>query len=198
MGHPQQPSAFLLCTLQNLQPELYQHSSLPSGSTAGAADGLSLFRDLVTAASIVSRSFAGTEYADLFMAQMNDLANSWASLAPAPAQLEEYQRAAGFSPMLTAAELHNLCLLVQREAAEHLAAKAQSGQQALALRRTALAASRQLCALQPGSAANLLHLANALAQLGVSKATQQESDAFRAALQAATAEKGEAAGTYLR
>ena len=132
------------------------------------------------------------------MAHINHLANSWASLAlaPAAAQLEEYQRAAGFSPMLTAAEMHQLCLLLQCRAAEDLAAKAQSEQQALALRQTALAANRQLCELQPGSAAYLLLLARAVSVVEVN-ATRQESEAFRAALQAATAEKGVAGGTCL-
>ena len=197
MGHPQQPSFFLLCTLQHLQPELYQHS-LPRQSTAGVAHGASLLQALVTAALSVSGNFAALENADQYMAHISDLANSWPPLAPAAAQLEEYQRVAGFRPMLTAAEMRQLSLLLQREAAAQMADKAHSEQQALALRRTALTASRQLCELQPGCAAYLLLLAQATSALQGSSATRQELEAFRAALQAAAAETGEAGGMCLR
>ena len=125
------------------------------------------------------------------MEHIGSLASGWAALAPVAARLEEHQRAAGLNPMLTAAEMRQLCLLVQREAAVELADIARSEQQARALRRTAAAASRQLCVLQPGSAVYLLHLAKDTADLLGNTATQQELDGFMAALQAATAEKGQ-------
>jgi hypothetical protein len=132
------------------------------------------------------------------MARISHLANNWPSLAPEAARLEQYQRASGFSPLLTAAELRQLCLLMQRYAAVVLADKAdqeQAGQQALALRRTALAASRQLCKLQPGSAAYLLHLAKdtAAAEVEGGTAMKRNLKATRTAMQAAIAEKGAAA-----
>ena len=197
-GHPAasntQPSSILsACRLQSLELRAHRHNRLPSGPTAAAEECFPLLKALCTIVSHVTTNFAAKENADEYMACISNLANSWASLAPAAAQLEEYQRAAGFSHLLTAAEMHQLCLLLQRKAAEDLAAKAQSEQQALVPWRTALAASRQLCELQPGSAAYLLLLAGALSGF-TSKGTQQELGAYRAALQAATVERGEAGG----
>jgi hypothetical protein len=93
--------------------------------------------------------------------------------------------------------MHQLCLLLQRSVATRLADQTQAGQQEVALRRTALASSRQLCALQPGSAAYLLQLAKDSTLLQLGRATRQELDAFQAALQAANTEKGEVGGPGL-
>jgi hypothetical protein len=143
--------------------------------------------------SEVMTDIAAAGQVELHMPNINFLVDGWASgLASAAAQLEAHQRASGFDPVLTAAEMRQLCLMMQRYASRLLALSPEGAQQALALRRTALAASRQLCELRPSSAAYLLKVAKDTAELGANKTSRQELQAFQAALQAATAEKGEA------
>lgn len=103
--------------------------------------------------------------------------------------MEARQRTAGLSVVLTAAEIRQLGLLCQITA-HRLADSMGQGEQALVFHRVAEKASRQLCELQPGRAAYLLHLAASIAQLEAGSAAPQVLDAYRAALQAATAEKG--------
>ena len=189
--------------LQNQELERHRHTtgtaSLPSGPAAAAAEGLLLLKAMVTAVHIESTKYTSIGEATRYMTSVTQPISNWVSTA-AVTQLEVYQRASGFSHMLTAAEMRQLCLRLQRSAATRLADQAAGEQQALALRRTALAACRQLCALQPSSAACLLPLAaglQATSLLQASNATRQELEAFRAALQAATAENGEAGGTCL-
>jgi hypothetical protein len=152
---------------------------------------------MVEVVATVATNLKTEESADDCMARLSTLVSSWATLEVAAALLEKHQRASGFTHVLTAAEMRQLCPLTQRYAAVVLAGnadRAQAHQQAVALRRTALAASRQLCALQSGSAAYLLHLAKdttAASAVG-SSVTRQELKAFQTALEAATEEKGAA------
>ena len=95
-----------------------------------------------------------------YLDSIGDMIANWAKFAPVAAALERYQRDLGFSPILTGAEMQQLVLQLQHRAAKHLAHAPHIEQQAaLALHRTAQAVSRQLCELQPGSAACLLQLA---------------------------------------
>ena len=121
---------------------------------------------------------------------ISETVNGWASLAPKASLVEARLRALGFSHVLTAAEMHQLCLLVQLRLVDRRAERVHGQQQALALRETSLAASRQLCALQPGNAAYLLHLADAFHLLYVASDARKQFDAYGAALQAATASRG--------
>ena len=193
------PARFLSSLhLQSLELERHRHTtgtgtaSLPSGPAAAAAEGLLLLDAMVTAVKIEGTKYTSMEEATRYMSPVAQPISHWVSTAAMP-QLEEYQRASGFSPMLTAAEMYQLCLLLQRSAATCLADETAGEQQALALRRTALAASRQLCELRPSCAAYLLHLAKNTSSAGMEtgSVSRREWEAYQAALQAATAEKGE-------
>ena len=203
------PHCTALLPLQNcltLLPPCLQLEELDrscSSAARSSAAGLQLLAGMVEAVTtgtvnVSTLAALGSEYVDSLMARINFLADSWTLLAPAAAWLEEYQRASGFIHLLTVAEMRQLCLLTQRQAAARLVELTQGVQRQLALRRTALAASRQLCSLQPGSAAYLLHQAAAISEMEVSNAKQRDLVAYRAARQAATAEKGEAGGACLR
>ena len=142
------PHAAAHVELQN--SDLGQSSTSTPRSTAAVAR-VKLFQELVKAVYLASLNLSATELAP-HMAHINTLASRWPSqLAAVAARLEEHRRAAGFSHLLTAAEMHQLFLLAQRQAASHLAAKTPRAQQALVLRRIALAASCP--AVQPSSAA---------------------------------------------
>ena len=129
------------------------------------------------------------------MPSLNALADGWGAVAPAAGMLEQAQRDWGDSaPVLTAAEMRQLCLLLQRFTANMLATDqlVRGEQQAVALLQTSLRASRKLCELQPGRAAYMLQMADDLAGLQIDgpSPTRQELEAYQAALEAATAEHG--------
>lgn len=105
------PNAAVPVELQN--SDLGQSSSSTPRSTAAVAR-VKLLQELVKAVYLASLDLSAAQLAP-DMAHINTLASRWSSqLAAAAVRLEEHHRAAGFSHLLTAAEMHQLFLLAQR------------------------------------------------------------------------------------
>lgn len=130
------------------------------------------------------------------MADMPQRYVRWdASTAAAAAELEAHQHAAGFQPLLTAAQLRQLGTLLAMQYLENCGncmARAQAAGERYTLRPhqpwvAALAASRRLLQLLPNSAAALWRHALLLQECGAPAA--EELEASEAALQQAEAER---------
>ncbi|KAL4458924.1 hypothetical protein ABPG75_013789 [Micractinium tetrahymenae] len=111
--------------------------------------------------------------------------HSWQLWEAPAAELERCLARQGSAVQLTANELQRLFLLGQKRLCAHLAEPAQPAERA-GLGRMEAAASAQLVALAPGSAACRLHLARSLASMGQ---REEAARAWRATLQVAASTK---------
>lgn len=176
-AHPHHPAHIhlLLCCCFAQALEIGQEE----GSCPLAGSGQTLLKTLSLAAL---KCYLNAD-SELVFQYATEILARWADVSRAAAELEQHQRQSEFSPLVTAADLRRLLLLMQMDCAIQGSCQL-TVQESL---RVAEAAAQQLIEEQPGNAAHLHALSRIYFEMGDHV---KELDALRSALRAAKRCKG--------